>query len=63
MVKCEIINKNEPNFKKVEVIEEHVLKNVNNCWNTNIYSYLETSGGESFNIYLNVVHFFNISVN
>ncbi len=25
------------------------LKNVNNCWNTNIYSYLETSGGQSSN--------------
>jgi hypothetical protein len=26
---------------------------------TNIYSYLETSGGQSSNLYLNVVHFFN----
>jgi hypothetical protein len=25
--------------------------------NTNIYSYLETSGGQSSNLYLNVVHF------
>jgi hypothetical protein len=25
------------------------LKNVNNCLNTNIYSYLETSGGQSSN--------------
>jgi len=32
------------------------FKNVNNCLNTNIYSYLETSGGQSFNLYLNVVH-------
>jgi hypothetical protein len=39
------------------------LKNVNNCLNTNIYSYLETSGGQSSNLYLNVVHFFNASVN
>jgi hypothetical protein len=31
--------------------------------NTNIYSYLETSGGSSSNLYLNVVHFFNTSVN
>jgi len=29
----------------------------------NIYSYLETSGGQSYNTYLNVVHFFNTSVN
>jgi hypothetical protein len=33
------------------------LKNVNNYLNTNIYSYLETSGGKSSNLYLNVVHF------
>jgi hypothetical protein len=40
----------------------HALKNVNNCSNTNIYSYLETSDGQSSNLYLNVVHFFNASV-
>ncbi len=45
------------------VMEQHALKNVNNCLNANIYSYLETSGGQSFNPYLNVVHFFNTSVN
>jgi hypothetical protein len=39
------------------------FKNVNNCLNTNIYSYLETTGGQSSNLYLNVVHFFNASVN
>ncbi len=44
-------------------MEQHVLQNVNNCWNSNIYSYLETSGGQSSNLYLNVVHFFNTSVN
>ncbi len=38
-------------------MEEHALKNVNNCLNTNIYSYLETSGGQSYDLYLNVVHF------
>ncbi len=27
------------------------------CLNTNIYPYLETSGGQSSNLYLNVVHF------
>ncbi len=37
----------------------HALKNVNICLNTNIYSYLETSGGQSSNVYSNVVHFFN----
>jgi hypothetical protein len=39
------------------------LKNVNNCLNTNIRSYLETSGGQNSNLYLNVVHLFNTSVN
>jgi hypothetical protein len=38
-------------------------KNVNNYLNTNIYSYQETSGGQSSNLYLNLVHFFNTSVN
>jgi hypothetical protein len=33
------------------------LKNVNNYLNTKIYYYLETSGGQSSNLYLNVVHF------
>jgi hypothetical protein len=44
-------------------MEEHALKNVNNYLNPNIYSHLETSGGQSPNLYLNVVHFFNTSVN
>ncbi len=35
-------------------MEQH---NVNNCLNANIYSYSETCGGESFNLYLNEVHF------
>jgi hypothetical protein len=43
-------------------MEQRGFKNVNNCLNTNIYSYLETTGGQSSNIYLNVVHFFNTSV-
>jgi hypothetical protein len=44
-------------------MEQHALKNVSNCLNTNIYSYLETSGCQNYNLYLNVVHFFNTSVN
>jgi hypothetical protein len=44
-------------------MEQRTLKNVSNCLNTNIYSYLETSDGKSFNLYLNVVHLFNTSVN
>jgi hypothetical protein len=44
-------------------MEQHAFKNVNYCLYTNIYSYLETNGGQSSNLYLNVVHFFNTSVN
>ncbi len=44
-------------------MEQYTLKIVNNCFNSNIYSYLETHGGQSSNLYLNVVHFFNTSVN
>ncbi len=39
------------------------FKNVNNHLNTDIYSYLETSGGQSSNQYLIAVNFFNTSVN
>jgi hypothetical protein len=38
-------------------MEQRALKIVNNCLNTNICSYLETSGGQSFYQYLNVAHF------
>ncbi len=38
-------------------MEHRSLKNVNNGSNTNIYSYLEKSGGQSSDLYLNVVHF------
>ncbi len=44
-------------------MEEHTLKNVNNSLNTNIYFYLETSGGQKSIPYLNAVHFVNTSVN
>ncbi len=44
-------------------MEQHALKNVNNCWNRNIYSYVETPSGESSNPYLNVVHFLNTGAN
>jgi len=44
-------------------MEACALRNVNNYLNTNIYSYLETSGGQSSNLYLKVVHFFNTSDN
>jgi hypothetical protein len=38
-------------------MEQRTLKNANNYLNANIYYYLETSGGHSSNLYLNVVHF------
>jgi hypothetical protein len=38
-------------------MEQRTFKNVNNYLNTNIYYYLKTSGGKSYNVYLNVVHF------
>ncbi len=41
-------------------MEQPTLKNVNNCLNTNIYSYLVTSGGKSSSLYLNVVHFLTL---
>jgi hypothetical protein len=41
-------------------MEQGALNFVNNCLNANIYTYLETSGGQSSNLYINVVHFFNI---
>jgi hypothetical protein len=44
------------------IMAQYALKNVNSCLNTNNYSYLETSGGQSSNLYLNVVHFFNTNV-
>ncbi len=44
-------------------MEQCTLKNVNNYLNANIDSYLETSGGQSSNLYLDVVHFFNTRVN
>ncbi len=51
--------------KPYESNEEQWIEadNQNNGTNTNIYSYLETSGGQSSDLYLNVVHFFNASVN
>jgi hypothetical protein len=44
-------------------MEQHALKNLNNYLNTNIFSYLETFGGQSFNLYITVVPFLNTNVN
>jgi hypothetical protein len=58
-----IANQKNVYSKIYEQMEQRTFKNVNNCLKTNIYSYLETSGSKSYNIYLNVVHFFNTSPN
>ncbi len=44
-----------------QTMEQATFKNVTNYINTKIYSYLETSDGQSSNLYL--VHFFNTWVN
>ncbi len=44
-------------------MEQYALQNVNNYLNTNINSHLATSVGQISNLYLNVVHFLNTSVN
>ncbi len=44
-------------------MEQRALKNVYYSLNTNISSYFETYCGQSSNLYLNAVHFFNTSVN
>ncbi len=36
---------------KTESMEQQALKNINNCLNINIYSCLETSGGQSSNLH------------
>jgi len=51
------------NFMMRQRLEEHTLKISNSCLNTNIYSYLEASDGQSSNLHLNVVHFFNTNDN
>jgi hypothetical protein len=43
-------------------MEQHALRSMNNGLNSSIYSYLETSGGQSSNLYKKVAHFFNTSL-
>jgi hypothetical protein len=51
-----------PNVQLVEFkMEQNALKNVNSCWNTKITFFLEASGGQHSNLYLNIVHFANTS--
>ncbi len=46
-----------------QTMEQCALRNVNNCMKTDIFFYLEASGGQSYYLNLNVVRFFNTSVN
>ncbi len=41
----------------VDTLIEQCTLNVNHYLNTNIYSYLETFGGQSSKLYLNIIHF------
>jgi hypothetical protein len=50
-------------MSSMQPMEQCIFKIVNNSFNANIHSYIETSGGQSKNPYLNFVHFFNNSVN
>ncbi len=61
-VKANSIHSLYPKTSYSESLEQLALENVKNCLNTNIYSYLETSGGQSSYLYTNVIHFFNTSV-
>jgi hypothetical protein len=45
-------------MEKKCLMEQRSLKNVNSYLNTNIYSYLETFGCQSSELYLTVIQFF-----
>jgi hypothetical protein len=51
------------NLTLASSMEQRALKNANNCLNTNIYSYLETSGGQSSNLHLNFINCLYTRVN
>jgi hypothetical protein len=48
---------------KSKNIEQHTFENVNCCQKAKFTFYLETSGAKNSNLYLNVFHSFNTSVN
>ncbi len=50
-------------IKQVTTMKQRALKNVNSSRDTKITFYLETSGGQNSNLHLNIVYFFNTSVN
>jgi hypothetical protein len=50
-------------FHWAKAMEQYALKILKSCWNNKFTFYLETFGGQKSNLYLNVVHIFNPSVN
>ncbi len=56
--KNRVLKKKSGNLSSINDGDE-MEQNVNNCLNINIYSYLETSFGQSSNLYLNVIHLFS----
>ncbi len=54
--KIQITKKMIHNHRYLRKVTVH-FKNVNNCLNSNIYSYLETSGHQSFNLQLKCCSF------
>ena len=47
-----------PKKDSISLLQQNASKSINNCLNMIIYSCLETSGGQSSNLNLNAVHFF-----
>ncbi len=45
------------------LLKNNITARFKKCLNSNTYSYLDTSSGQSSNLHLSVVHFFNTSVN
>jgi len=44
-------------------MEKPTLKIINYCWHIKMSFYLETSGGQSLNLYLNALYFLNTRSN
>ncbi len=55
---CSIEERGAKLGKGLWAIKQRALKDVNNYLNNNIHSYLDTSGGQSSNLYLNVANLF-----
>ncbi len=49
-------------YYDMATMEQRTFENVNSCLNTNIYSYLEASGGQSSNLYISMLFIFSTPV-